>query len=195
MRVQKVDPRRLSNSLAFWALRSAVCWLATSYIGCQAEPERNWPDVKHWIRREFPDVQQLSTNELSDWLADDSRLPPVLLDAREKEEFDVSHLHNAKLAPDLRTALAAIGDSPSTDPIVVYCSVGYRSSRLAQEIQQRGFTNVYNLEGSIFQWSNEGRSIFRGESLTTEVHPYDKDWSVLLDTAPRWPASGAKQTK
>ena len=42
-------------------------------------------------------------------------------------------------------------------PIVVYCSVGYRSARVARWLGRQGFTNVRNLDGSLFAWANEGR--------------------------------------
>ena len=62
-----------------------------------------------------------------------------------------------------------------------YCSVGYRSSRLAEELRARGFENVFNLEGSLFQWANEGRPLYRGEERVDQAHPYDEEWGQLLD--------------
>ena len=49
-------------------------------------------------------------------------------------------------------------------PIVTYCSVGYRSGKMAERLQAAGYTNVRNLEGSIFKWANEHRPLVRGES-------------------------------
>lgn len=140
-----------------------------------------WPEVKRSIRAEFPDVRQISTGELADWLGDATREPPILLDARAPEEFAVSHLRNARLAPDPRRALLAIGDVTPDTPIVVYCSVGYRSSRLAENLLGSGFANVSNLEGSIFQWANEQRPVYRGPERVRTVHPYDDAWGRLLD--------------
>lgn len=65
--------------------------------------------------------------------------------------------------------------------IVVYCSVGYRSSRLARQLRTRGVKNVFNLEGSLFKWANEGRPVYRGSERVQEVHPFDEDWGELLD--------------
>jgi len=79
----------------------------------------------------------------------------VFLDAREKEEYLVSHI-----------------------PIVVYCSIGYRSEKVGEKLQKAGFTNVTNLYGSIFQWVNQGYPIAtEHDSLTTDVHTYNKKWS------------------
>jgi hypothetical protein len=73
-------------------------------------------------------------------------------------------------------------DSLSTDaPIVVYCSVGYRSARIAERLREQGFTNASNLEGSIFRWANEGRPVYRDSTEVDAVHPYDRTWGTLLD--------------
>ena len=59
--------------------------------------------------------------------------------------------------------------------------MGWRSSELARELQRRGWTNVHDLEGSIFAWANEGRTVVRGGEPVREVHPFDEDWGRLLD--------------
>jgi hypothetical protein len=66
--------------------------------------------------------------------------------------------------------------------IVVYCSVGYRSSVLARKLQDMGVTRVYNLEGSIFKWANEERPLVRNGDTVQKVHPYDAYWGKLLET-------------
>ena len=65
-------------------------------------------------------------------------------------------------------------------PIVVYCSVGYRSSAIARRLESLGYRNVLNLSGSIFQWVNENRSVYREGKPVTKVHPYQKFWQHLL---------------
>ena len=66
-------------------------------------------------------------------------------------------------------------------PIVVYCSVGYRSSILARKLQDMGFTKVYNLEGSIFKWANEDRPLVQNQTTGYKVHPYNAHWGRLLE--------------
>ncbi|MCU0548357.1 MAG: rhodanese-like domain-containing protein [Leptolyngbya sp. Prado105] len=127
--------------------------------------------LKLWIRLQFPTVRSLSTEDLDRWLSDPSQKPPTLLDARSPVEFAVSHLKSAQ---------QEIRDLSQDEAIVVYCSIGYRSARVAQQLQQQGFTNVQNLEGSIFQWANEGRSLYRGQQLAHKVHPYNAQWGKLL---------------
>lgn len=147
-----------------------------------------WDSLVQAIRRKFPAVRQLSTQGLADWLAATNRPAPLLADARAAEEFAVSHLKDARSLDSVDKVKAATR-SP-TQPIVVYCSVGYRSSALAAKLQKAGFTNVWNLEGSIFAWANEGRPVYRGGTplQPAQVHPFSAKWGQLLD--PRLRAAG-----
>ena len=47
-----------------------------------------------------------------------------------------------------------VEDIARESTIVVYCSVGYRSEKIAEELDKLGFTNVSNLYGGIFEWIN-----------------------------------------
>lgn len=156
--------------------------LGLTMPGCSLRTTPDWLELKRSIRAEFPGVPQITTEELAEWLNDPSREPPVLLDARDPKEFALSHLRNAHLAPDAATAVRVVGDAKPNPPIVVYCSVGYRSSRLAKDLMDRGFANVANLEGSIFQWANEERPVYQGLERVERVHPFDNTWGRLLDS-------------
>jgi hypothetical protein len=49
-------------------------------------------------------------------------------------------------------------------------------------MREAGYTNVANLEGSIFKWANEGRALVGpGGSPTRAVHEYDATWGGLLE--------------
>jgi rhodanese-related sulfurtransferase len=110
-------------------------------------------------------------------------LPPgaVLVDAREKEEFAVSHIPNAIFSGYKDFNTDALKDLSKTDTIVVYCSVGYRSERIGEKLQKMGFSKVFNLYGGIFEWKNTGNEVVNAQGLTTEkVHTYNKKWSQWL---------------
>ena len=64
----------------------------------------------------------------------------LLFDAREPEEYAVSHLQGAQPAPSKDEALKALQGVPANQRIVLYCSVGYRSSELAQFLMKKGYT-------------------------------------------------------
>jgi rhodanese-related sulfurtransferase len=145
-----------------------------------AGEDLEWKSVKSEIREQFPSVAQLSTQELANWLSTDSGPLPLLLDARAPQEYAVSHLPNAILTSSEAEVLERLKRVEQDRPVVIYCSVGYRSSRLAEILGELGYKNVYNLEGSIFQWANEGRAVYRGREPVEVVHPYDDRWGKLL---------------
>ncbi len=142
-----------------------------------------WNEIREDIGKSFPDVPQLSAADLAAWLADEDRPAPLLLDVRDAKEFAVSRLPGAILAPDLDRVLGLLADEDFARdrPVVVYCSVGWRSSEVGQELIESGRASVFNLDGSIFAWANEGRPLVGGgEVATSRVHPYDRRWGRLL---------------
>ena len=138
----------------------------------------SWWLIKLLIRLQFPTVRQLSTADLAAWLSAEYKSKPLLLDARTPEEYGVSHLLNARLVPQNIEDLVSQVDYST--PIVVYCSVGYRSSAIARRLNSLGYKNVLNLSGSIFQWVNENRLVYRDGKPVTQVHPYNKFWQHLI---------------
>lgn len=64
--------------------------------------------------------------------------------------------------------------------VIVYCSVGYRSSQMAERLRKAGVANVFNLDGSIFQWANEGRPLQKAGEPAKVVHPYNKTFGKSL---------------
>ena len=139
-----------------------------------------WFLLKQSLRGKFPKVEWISTEQLAAWLEDKQRPPPVLLDVRTEEEWNVSHLPGARrVDPDAPIEQVAAGLSKET-PIVTYCAVGYRSGAMATKLREAGFTHVRNLEGSIFQWANEHRPLVSGDKPVAVVHPYSSLWGRLL---------------
>ena len=140
-----------------------------------------WGTLKRLIHAQFPDISSLSTRELADWVAQPETNPPLLLDARTPEEYEVSHLQQAHLPPiDLRELSRWAGITETT-PIVTYCSVGYRSAKLALQLQALGYKQVFNLEGSLFEWVNQGYPVYHKEQVVQAVHPFNQYWGLLLN--------------
>jgi len=147
----------------------------------------DWFLLKQSLRHRFPKVEWITTAQLADWLADKQRQPPVLLDVRTEEEWNVSHLPGARRVDPNAPVEKVISGVPKETPIVTYCAVGYRSGALATKLREAGFTNVRNLEGSIFQWANEHRPLVREDQPVTTVHPYSSLWGRLLTDDVRGP--------
>ena len=106
--------------------------------------------------------------------------PPLLLDVRTPEEFSDEHLEGAVRVDPVGDALRRLRQRPAVVSAVLYCSVGQRSSALADALLARGVGSIQNLEGSLFEWANEGQPVVASDGRTGKVHPYDREWGVLL---------------
>ncbi|MBT7227179.1 MAG: rhodanese-like domain-containing protein [Gammaproteobacteria bacterium] len=143
----------------------------------------SWESVDDKIRREFPSVKSVSTDQLRSRYEEAGEILPLVIDVREVDEFGVSHLGDAL---NLETAQAIVNMVAQRwlgkeTEIVVYCSVGYRSAAVAADLQELGFTRVFNLEHSLFDWANKGYPMIDSSGSTDKVHPFNRAWSVLVD--------------
>ncbi len=105
----------------------------------------------------------------------------VILDAREKEEFKISHIEGAQYIGYDAVDFSAVEDLPKDTPIVIYCSIGVRSEHIGVQLQEQGFTNVQNLYGSIFEWANKGYMLVDNAGYPTKkVHAYNWAWGKWM---------------
>jgi sulfur-carrier protein adenylyltransferase/sulfurtransferase len=102
--------------------------------------------------RNEDEIPTMSAHELKRKI--DAREPFDLIDVREAFEYEIARIDGAKLIP-----LGEIADRMSElqreRPIVIHCHSGRRSAEAVRLLQQRGFANVYNLEGGIDAWSDQ----------------------------------------
>lgn len=144
------------------------------------------PSVEEEVARDYPDVPQLPAEDFDAQRRASDRL--ILLDVREPAEYAVSHIPGAiRVDPDANATelLAAVGPLPAGATVVVYCSVGVRSSGLAARTQaslkSHGAASVANLRGGIFAWHNAHRPLVSAQGSTDAVHGYDATWARLLE--------------
>jgi len=133
------------------------------------------------LRRRFPDIPVITPAALSGWLHDLRRVPPLLIDARTPEEQAVSTLPGALCALPDADPEAEPGDAGRNRPVVVYCAAGYRGARMARRLMQAGWTHVFNLDGGIFAWANEGFPLRNNGQPEQKVHPYRSVFSLMLN--------------
>lgn len=164
----------------FLALSLIGAFLVIGFAILILPPKRTMEATLAWVRQEFPAVPRLQPAELAAWLHDTNRPQPELLDIRTPEEFATSHLSGAvQVSPNIRVK-DLIRRFGTDKPLVLYCSVGYRSSQLADALIGSGRKNVFNLEGSIFAWANAAFPLERDGRLVREVHPYSRSYLQLL---------------
>lgn len=95
---------------------------------------------------------QLAARELAHELANNDRL--LLIDVREANEYNHSHLNNAIHFP-LSNLSQRLHDIPKDANVVVYCKSGARSLKAAEMLQQAGVQSVRNLSGGLSAWSRQ----------------------------------------
>jgi rhodanese-related sulfurtransferase len=149
------------------------------FLSCKKAPT-DWEKTKSWVRSEFPQVEHVSAEELR-LRIDSGPRAPVILDVRTPEEYAVSRLPGAIRVDPEGELSDFLRNLDHETPVVAYCSVGYRSSRLVERLKREGFADAKNLEGSIFEWANKGFPVERDGALVQEVHPYDAEWGRLLE--------------
>ena len=139
-------------------------------------------EIEARITRQFPDVPQWDPEKFAA-----SEPPFVVLDVRESEEYEVSHLPGAiRIRPDasLSDVRQMIGVVPRGARVLLYCSVGRRSSITADRIRSGlladGASEVANLRGGIFAWAIEGRPLVNANGPTRKIHAFDSCWAKLL---------------
>ena len=107
----------------------------------------------------------------------------IILDARELEEYNVSHIKKAIFVGYNSFQIDLIKNklSNKNETIVVYCSLGIRSESIANKLKKAGYNNVFNLYGGIFEWKNNNFKVYNSEGKETDnIHAFSKEWSKWL---------------
>ncbi|MEJ2339313.1 MAG: rhodanese-like domain-containing protein [Gemmatimonadales bacterium] len=108
-------------------------------------------------------METLTTQQLANKLEDEDLL---LLNVLDEDHFDAARIpgsDNLPLSSDdfVRKAQAIAGDKQKT--IVVYCSGPEcnASPTAARLLDEAGFSNVYDYEGGLKEWTLSGRRVER----------------------------------
>ncbi|MBB4078781.1 rhodanese-related sulfurtransferase [Lewinella aquimaris] len=159
-----------------WALGLLICW------GCRLGSQ----DVPNRLQTPYPPLnERLASMVTADSLAISAQeahaLPrAVYLDAREREEYAVSHLPGAVHLGFDDPDYGGLAGMAKDTPLVVYCTVGYRSERVAAGLRERGFTQVYNLYGSLYAWKLAGFPVVSAGGPTERIHTYNRKWGTYF---------------
>lgn len=129
-------------------------------------------------------VDTISASKASELLDSDENI--IVLDAREKTEFKVSHIKGAINVGYDYFKPSSVKKLDKNAKVIIYCSVGYRSGKIGERLKDMGFKDVYNMYGGIFDWINKDFPVVDSdEQKTSKVHSYNEDWG-------RWLKKGEK---
>lgn len=133
-----------------------TCLFATALLatGCAPALQADAaPREPRTVQAQQAEIKQVSVKEAAALLQADPKA--TLLDVRTPEEYEELHAPQAQLRPlgDLATW------APTLDPnkrYVVICRSGSRSMRASQQLVERGFTNITNVQGGMLDWERQG---------------------------------------
>jgi rhodanese-related sulfurtransferase len=102
-------------------------------------------------------VPSISVDEVEDLVRDGA----LLVDIREKDEWDEARISGAEFKP-----MSTINDwwqeLPADRTVILYCRSGNRSAHAVNAlVGQAGLSNVLNLTGGILAWAASGRDVER----------------------------------
>lgn len=110
------------------------------------------PSVAEAILPLDADTYTITPNQLKEIIDEGKRF--ILLDVREKWEYEMVHIEGATLIPLSELPRRFREITPGVE-IVVYCHWGMRSLDAAFLLQQLGLKSVKSLVGGIDQWAEE----------------------------------------
>lgn len=99
-------------------------------------------------------MHQITVSQLQEWLSDNTRTPPVLLDVRESWEFATCRIPQAISMP-MSTLPAHYLELDHTADIVMICHHGARSFQSGLFLENVGFGAIVNLQGGVAAWARD----------------------------------------
>lgn len=134
--------------------------------------------IEGWIKSlngQYPQVKNISAQELKALYSQKDR-PLYLIDHRNLEEQMVSVLPGAIPSRDVN-----LQELPPNARIVVYCTIGARSSQYVSQ-NNSGPREIYNLAGGILAWTFvQGQLINPQKEPTNKVHVFGPAYHVVAD--------------
>jgi len=109
--------------------------------------------------QESPSVQIVSVVDMEEAIKADN---VQLIDVRTKAEFASGHIKDAKnivyQGEDWDKQVASLDKDK---PVYVYCAKGGRSAKCASKLEEAGFTKIFDLDGGVTKWINEGKEVVK----------------------------------
>ena len=108
-------------------------------------------------------INQINSDELIDFIELNDA---ILVDVRTEDEYNSGYIENSLNIDYFSNAFSVNADKlDKNTPIILYCRSGNRSSMSANKISKLGFKEIYNLEGGILEWIEEGNAIVFNDTI------------------------------
>ncbi len=96
-------------------------------------------------------MKEISVTELKQWKDEGKEFQ--LIDVREPFEYEMSNIEGENIP--LANVVLEMDKISKDIPVVMQCRSGARSAAALGQLEQNGYTNVYNLQGGILAWAAE----------------------------------------
>jgi sodium/bile acid cotransporter 7 len=121
-------------------------------------------------KKNFADVADIAPAEAMALLKTGQAL---FVDVRAATEQDVSMLPGAIAADEFLKHPEHYRDKV----IIGYCTISYRSGKLADTLKTRGMV-MLNLKGGLLAWVHAGGKVYDRSGETRRIHVYGRKWNL-----------------
>jgi sodium/bile acid cotransporter 7 len=121
-------------------------------------------------KKDFADVADIAPAEAMALLKTGQAL---FVDVRAAKEQEVSMLPGAIAADEFLKQPERYRDKV----IIGYCTISYRSGKLADTLKTRGMV-MLNLKGGLLAWVHAGGKIYDRSGETRRIHVYGRKWNL-----------------
>lgn len=97
----------------------------------------------------------------------------IFVDVREVKEQEVSMLPGALTKEEFLNNLQKYED----EIIIGYCTISYRSGKLARKLAKQGIT-MLNLRGGMLAWVHDGGKVYDQYGETKRIHVHGRKWNL-----------------
>ena len=121
-------------------------------------------------KKDFPEVPDIQISDAMRLLQEGKAL---FIDVREEKEQKVSMLPGAVTEKQFLKNQEKYRDRT----LVGYCTISYRSGKLAEKLNAQGIT-LLNLKGGLLAWVHAGGKVYDQSGETKRIHVYGKKWNL-----------------
>lgn len=166
---------RLKVTYLLWMVLTYV----TMFLPTSALPDEPLSDTAKRLKIEamyaeykesFPEVEDLSAEQVLRLMG---HAKMVFVDVRKPKEQAVSMLPGAITEREFLQNVESYKDHQ----VIGYCTISYRSGKLARKLQKRG-VRMINLHGGILAWIHAGGQVYKDGKVVKKVHVYGKKWDL-----------------
>ena len=102
--------------------------------------------------------QQIKTVDIKTAQSIIAERDPIILDVREKNEYNLGHIENAINLPHgdiLSKVEIVLASRDKSEQVIIYCASGSRSALAALMMKELGYSNIVSLTGGYVKWKRD----------------------------------------